>query len=68
VADLNPASLEVLRGCKVEAALANASPGAGYQFERQGYFCADLDSTPEAPVFNRTVTLKDAWARMQARG
>jgi len=68
VADLNPASLEVLRGCKVEAGVAKAEPGAGYQFERQGYFCADMDSTPEAPVFNRTVTLKDAWARMQARG
>ena len=68
VAELNPASLEVLRGCKVETGVANAEPGAGYQFERQGYFCADLESTPEAPVFNRTVTLKDAWARMQARG
>jgi glutaminyl-tRNA synthetase len=68
VADLNPSSLEVLRGCKVEPGLVRAEAGAGYQFERQGYFCADLDSTPEAPVFNRTVTLKDAWARMQARG
>ena len=68
VADLNPASLEVLRGCKVEAALVEAEAGAAFQFERQGYFCADPDSTPGAPVFNRTVTLKDAWARMQARG
>ncbi len=67
IADLNPASLEVLQGCKVEASLAAAEAGAGFQFERQGYFCADPDSTPEAPVFNRTVTLKDAWARMQAR-
>ena len=68
LADLNPNSLEVLTGCKVEAALADNKPGASFQFERQGYFCMDLDSTPDAPVFNRTVTLKDAWARMQAKG
>ena len=68
LADLNPNSLEVLTGCKVEAALAGNKPGASFQFERQGYFCVDLDSTPDAPVFNRTVTLKDAWARMQAKG
>ena len=67
LADLNPNSLEVLTGCKVEAALAANPPGASFQFERQGYFCMDLDSTPAAPVFNRTVTLKDAWARMQAK-
>ena len=68
LADLNPNSFEVLTGCKVEAALADNKPGASFQFERQGYFCMDLDSTPDAPVFNRTVTLKDAWARMQAKG
>jgi glutaminyl-tRNA synthetase len=62
--DLNPQSLEVLTGCKVEPLLAATGSGERYQFERQGYFCADPDSTPEAPVFNRTVTLKDAWARM----
>ena len=67
LADLNPNSLEVLTGCKVEAALAANAPGASFQFERQGYFCVDPDSTPDAPVFNRTVTLKDAWARMQAK-
>ncbi len=68
LADLNPRSLDVLQGCKVEPSLGAATPGAGCQFERQGYFCADPDSTPEALVFNRTVTLKDAWARLQARG
>ena len=63
--DLNPQSLEVLTGCKVEPQLAEAAAGARFQFERQGYFCADADSAPGKPVFNRTVTLKDAWARMQ---
>jgi glutaminyl-tRNA synthetase len=63
--DLNPASLEILTGCKVEPTLANAAVGTRFQFERQGYFAVDPDSTPDAPVFNRTVTLKDAWARIQ---
>jgi glutaminyl-tRNA synthetase len=67
-ADLNPASLVRLEGCKVEPMLATADPGARFQFERQGYFTVDPDSRPGAPVFNRTVTLKDAWARMQQRG
>jgi glutaminyl-tRNA synthetase len=63
---LNPASLEVLPGCKLEPSLAGAAPGAAYQFERLGYFCADSgDSRPGAPVFNRTVSLKDAWARIE---
>jgi glutaminyl-tRNA synthetase len=66
--DLNPDSLQVLTGCKVEPMLADARPGMRFQFERQGYFCMDRDSSPGAPVFNRTVTLKDAWARMTARG
>jgi glutaminyl-tRNA synthetase len=60
---LNPASLEVLKHAKVEPQLAKALGGARYQFERQGYFCADPDSRPGAPVFNRTVSLKDSWAR-----
>ncbi len=61
---LNPNSLEVLRGCKLEANLASAHPGARYQFERMGYFCADSrDCRPERLVFNRTVTLKDRWAK-----
>ncbi len=65
---LNPDSLEVLRGCKLEPSLAKMEPGARCQFERLGYFCADaIDSRPGAPVFNRTVTLKDAWARIADR-
>jgi glutaminyl-tRNA synthetase len=67
VTDLNPASLEVLTGCKLEAALANVAPGTAVQFERVGYFVADADSKPGAPVFNRTVTLKDAWARIEKK-
>jgi glutaminyl-tRNA synthetase len=68
MADLNPASLEVLRGCLVEPALAQAPVGEPMQFERQGYFCADPDSAPGRPVFNRTVGLRDTWARVQAGG
>jgi glutaminyl-tRNA synthetase len=64
---LNPASLEVLRGCKLEASLA-AAPGTRWQFERIGYFCVDpVDSRPGAPVWNRTVTLKDTWAKIERR-
>ena len=63
---LNPDSLRVLHGCKLEPSLAQAAPGEPLQFERQGYFCADLrDSTPERPVFNRTATLRDTWAKVQ---
>jgi glutaminyl-tRNA synthetase len=63
---LNPHSLQVLQGCMLEPSLAEAAPGARYQFERQGYFCADSrDSTPSRPVFNRTVTLRDTWAKVQ---
>ena len=65
---LNPDSLEILQGCKLEPSLAAAVPGARYQFERLGYFCADAeDSRPGAPVFNRTVTLKDAWAKIEKK-
>jgi glutaminyl-tRNA synthetase len=64
---LNPASLKVVRGAKVEPSLAGAHPGESFQFERQGYFVVDRDSTAEKLVFDRTVTLKDAWARIQAR-
>jgi len=63
---LNPASLEVLT-CFVEPTLATAKPGDRFQFERLGYFYVDPDSTPERSVFNRTVTLKDAWARVSQR-
>ncbi len=67
-ADLNPASETVLRGAFVEPSLADPPIGETVQFERLGYFCADPDSTPGAPVFNRTVTLKDTWAKVQAKG
>ena len=63
---LNPRSLEVLEGCKVEPSLAEAEPGSRFQFLRQGYFCVDsVDSRPGALVFNRTVGLRDSWARSQ---
>ena len=66
-ADLNPASETVVKGF-VEPALAEAAIGETVQFERLGYFCADPDSTPGALVFNRTLTLKDSWAKAQAQG
>jgi glutaminyl-tRNA synthetase len=66
-ANLNPSSLEVLRGSKLEPSLANAAVGSRYQFERLGYFCADPDSAPGKPVFNRTVALKDTWAKIEKR-
>jgi glutaminyl-tRNA synthetase len=63
---LNPRSLEVLKGCRVEPALAGAPPGARFQFERQGYFCVDSrDSAPGRLVFNRTVGLRDTWAKIE---
>jgi glutaminyl-tRNA synthetase len=65
--DLNPESLTVLRGCKVESMLAGAPAGTRFQFERQGYFCVDPDSSATSPVFNRTVTLKDTWAKISAK-
>ena len=65
---LNPESLTVLENCFVEPALAGAMPLDRFQFLRQGYFCADADSTPERPVFNRTVALKDSWAKMRQKG
>ena len=68
MADLNPESLEVLRGCLVELALADAPVGEPVQFERQGYFCPDPDSAPSRLVFNRTVGLRDTWAKVQAGG
>ncbi len=66
-AQLNPNSLEVLEDCKVEPSLAGAEAGGRYQFERQGYFCVDPDSTDGRLVFNRTVGLRDTWARLQKR-
>jgi glutaminyl-tRNA synthetase len=67
-ANLNPNSLEVLRGCKVEPSLRDAVAGARYQFERMGYFSVDPDSAPGRPVFNRTIGLKDTWAKIEQRG
>lgn len=69
IAHLNPNSLEILTDCRVEPALAAADPGSRWQFERQGYFCADpIDSRPDAPVFNRTTPLRDTWARIERSG
>lgn len=64
---LNPDSLRVVRGAKVEPGLKAAAPGTSYQFERQGYFAVDPDSSDEGLVFNRTVSLKDSWAKIAAR-
>jgi glutaminyl-tRNA synthetase len=65
-ANLNPNSLETLTDCRLEPSLANAKPGDRYQFLRHGYFCVDqVDSAPGRPVFNRTVSLRDSWAKMQ---
>ena len=63
-AALNPHSLETLTSCQVEPSLAGAEAGSRYQFERQGYFCADPDTTPDRLVFNRTVPLRDTWAKI----
>ena len=63
--NLNPDSLKILRDCRLEPSLQNAKPGDVYQFERIGYFCADIDSTKEKIIFNRTVTLKDEWAKIK---
>ena len=69
LSNLNPSSLQVLTHCKVEPMLGTAAPGDRFQFERTGYFCADAkDSKPGAPVFNRIVTLKDAWAKIVQQG
>ena len=61
---LNPDSLQVLTDAKVEPGLAGAGPGTRVQFMRQGYFCVDPDSTSERLVFNRTVGLRDTWAKI----
>ncbi len=66
--NVNPDSLTRLESCRIEPSLAEAEPGAKFQFERQGYFCVDTeDSSPGSPVFNRTVTLRDRWARIRNR-
>ncbi len=66
-ANLNPLSLEVLTDAKLEPSLANPKAGTRFQFERLGYFCADPDSSPGKPVFNRTVALKDTWAKIDKK-
>jgi glutaminyl-tRNA synthetase len=66
-ANLNPNSLKVLTSCRVEPSLAGAAPGSRYQFERQGYFCVDPDSTNEKLVFNLTVPLRDTWAKIEQK-
>jgi len=66
---LNPESLTTLTECVVEPSIAQAKPGSGFQFEREGYFCVDnKDSTPDSLVFNRTVTLRDSWAKIEKQG
>ena len=66
-ANLNPKSLEVVADCKLEPSLRTAAPGNRYQFERLGYSCVDRDSTPERLVFNRTVALRDTWAKIEKK-
>jgi glutaminyl-tRNA synthetase len=66
-ANLNPTSLDVIAHAKLEPSLANAVAGSRYQFERLGYFCADPESKPGNPVFNRTVALKDTWAKVEKK-
>jgi glutaminyl-tRNA synthetase len=66
-ANLNPNSLEIVKQARLEPSLKDAQAGARYQFERLGYFCADLDSRPGALVFNRTVALKDTWAKVEKK-
>jgi glutaminyl-tRNA synthetase len=66
-ANLNPASLEVVTSAKLEPSLANLTAGSRYQFERLGYFCVDPETTPGKPVFNRTVALKDTWAKVEKK-
>ena len=63
--NLNPNSLETLPSCHVEPSLSGAAPGSRYQFERLGYFCVDPDSTADKPIFNRTVSLRDTWAKIE---
>jgi len=64
---MNPKSLEVLKTCKAEPSMSEASAGERFQFERKGYFCVDKDSTKEAPVFNRTVSLRDSWGKIDKK-
>jgi glutaminyl-tRNA synthetase len=67
LANLNPNSLVVLKACKLEPRLATALIGERFQFERLGYFCVDKESKSGSLVFNRSVTLRDTWAKMQKK-
>jgi len=67
IANLNPASLEILKGCKLEPGLANCQSGDRYQFMRQGYFCVDSEAKKKHLVFNRTVSLRDSWAKIEKK-
>ena len=67
-AQLNPASLQTISGCRCEPAVTGDGGNGAVQFERQGYFCRDQDSAPGKPVFNRTVGLRDTWAKVSAAG
>jgi glutaminyl-tRNA synthetase len=62
---VNPESLKVLKDCKVEPSLADVTRGEQFQFERKGFFCADIDTQPGKPVFNLTVSLRDSWAKIE---
>ena len=65
---INPNSLKILTNCQVEPELENAIPGINYQFERLGYFCVDTgEDSQENRVFNRTISLRDSWAKIQNR-
>jgi glutaminyl-tRNA synthetase len=68
LADINPQSLEVLTDCRLEPSLRDIPAGQAVQFERLGYFCPDPDATPARPVFNRTIGLRDSWAKVAAKG
>jgi glutaminyl-tRNA synthetase len=68
LSNLNPNSLEIVTGAALEPSLANAKLGEPVQFERVGYFCLDPDSTSEKIVFNRTLPLKDSWAKIEKKG
>ena len=63
--DLNPSSLQRLTGCCIEPSVQAAQPGDRYQFERNGYFCVDPDASPSGLVFNRTVSMRDTWAKIE---
>jgi len=67
IADLNPNSLKVIPQALLEPSLQDAQPGDKFQFERLGYFCVDIESTPGHLVFNRTVSLRDEWARIEKK-